>query len=320
MVAQYTATPTAVDPEVDSSAAFFLTPDGTATAAQPELRAPVPPVERPPARQGDASRSTSTSPTGVTAVANGVLVPKRRPRGRRTDLELPYSASRWRPSSCSSPPATSTSSQRGRHRRRRRARRDRRRRSTAQLEPALPTSRRTSRWMQGARRATTRSASTARSSSTTTLGFALETQTLSHLRPALVHRRCRRACWEPTMVHELAHQWFGDSVAPVRVERPVAQRGPRDVVREPLRRGARPARGGHRREARRPRGAACARSTRQGDPLRAQYGPVAVPRSDGTLERPVQPERLRRAGRSCSTRCASEIGDGRVRRASSARG
>ena len=45
--------------------------------------------------------------------------------------------------------------------------------------------------------------------------------------------------WDPTLLHELSHMWFGDSVAPYDVERPVAQRGPRQLVRVPLRRGAR---------------------------------------------------------------------------------
>jgi aminopeptidase N len=45
-------------------------------------------------------------------------------------------------------------------------------------------------------------------------GYALETQTLS-LHPAFLFApEVRLADSEPTMVHELAHQWFGDSVAP----------------------------------------------------------------------------------------------------------
>jgi aminopeptidase N len=46
--------------------------------------------------------------------------------------------------------------------------------------------------------------------------YALETQTLS-LHPAfLVTPPAPPSFYEPVMVHELAHQWFGDSVAPVR--------------------------------------------------------------------------------------------------------
>jgi len=44
------------------------------------------------------------------------------------------------------------------------------------------------------------------------LGFALETQTLSLYDTAWF--RAPKATWDPVMVHELAHQWFGDDVAP----------------------------------------------------------------------------------------------------------
>ena len=46
-------------------------------------------------------------------------------------------------------------------------------------------------------------------------GFALENQTLS-LYPAWLFTDLPPSVYEPIMVHELAHQWFGDSVAPHR--------------------------------------------------------------------------------------------------------
>jgi aminopeptidase N len=46
-------------------------------------------------------------------------------------------------------------------------------------------------------------------------GFALENQTLS-LYPSAFLIQAPPAAYEPVMVHELAHQWFGDSVAPFR--------------------------------------------------------------------------------------------------------
>jgi len=46
-------------------------------------------------------------------------------------------------------------------------------------------------------------------------GFALENQTLS-LYPAAFLINAPPAAYEPVMVHELAHQWYGDSVAPER--------------------------------------------------------------------------------------------------------
>jgi len=47
------------------------------------------------------------------------------------------------------------------------------------------------------------------------LGFALETQTLS-LYDLSLFQDTPEGYWGPVMVHELAHQWFGDSVAPSR--------------------------------------------------------------------------------------------------------
>jgi aminopeptidase N len=44
------------------------------------------------------------------------------------------------------------------------------------------------------------------------IGFALETQTLSIFDTGWF--AAGRAVWEPTMIHELAHQWFGNSVSP----------------------------------------------------------------------------------------------------------
>jgi aminopeptidase N len=46
----------------------------------------------------------------------------------------------------------------------------------------------------------------------TTLGFALETQTLSIYDTPWFESP--PGLWQPVMLHELAHQWFGDSVAP----------------------------------------------------------------------------------------------------------
>ncbi len=48
---------------------------------------------------------------------------------------------------------------------------------------------------------------------TADIGFALETQTLS-LFDSTWWTGEPRAVWAPTMTHELAHQWYGDSVAP----------------------------------------------------------------------------------------------------------
>ena len=81
------------------------------------------------------------------------------------------------------------------------------------------------------------------------LGFALETQTLS-----LYDKRWFTAytqdTWDPTMVHELVARVVRQQRLAVRVERPVAQRGPRELVRVRLRRGEGLPRGRHRRTTR----------------------------------------------------------------------
>src|SRR3954447_20526396 len=100
-------------------------------------------------------------------------------------------------------------------------------------------------------------------------GYALESETLS-LFPELLFR-LPKAVYEPIMVHELAHQWFGDSVAPVRW---------RDVWLNE----------GHatwyeREYGRQLFGQSMTSYLRaaykRGDRLRARYGPVARPRGHG---------------------------------------
>ena len=67
-------------------------------------------------------------------------------------------------------------------------------------------------WRTGS--AATRSTSTARSSPTTAnIGFALETQTISLYDDSWFTQNTQ-GVWEPTMIHELAHEWFGNSVTP----------------------------------------------------------------------------------------------------------
>ena len=62
------------------------------------------------------------------------------------------------------------------------------------------------------------------------LGFALETQTLSLLDTYWFEDQ-PVGYGDATLLHELSHMWFGDSVAPLQLERHLAQRGPRQLVR-----------------------------------------------------------------------------------------
>ena len=66
-------------------------------------------------------------------------------------------------------------------------------------------------------------------------GFALENQTLS-LYPAAFLINAPPAAYEPIMVHELAHQWFGRQRRSAPLARRLAQRRPRHVVRAALQR------------------------------------------------------------------------------------
>ena len=99
--------------------------------------------------------------------------------------------------------------------------------------------------------------------------------------------------------------WFGDSVAPVLVERPVAQRGPRELVRVPLRRGEGLPRGRHRVLSRPHR----LRRLRRPDEGRLRARRRVARRVRARSRCP--PARTRcstssatTAARSCSTRCA----------------
>jgi aminopeptidase N len=83
VVAGYVATPTAVDPQVDDSTAFFHTPDGSATAAQPNFAHRFLPSNDHPRDKASYSFHLDV-PDGLTAVANGTLTSKNAANGRTT--------------------------------------------------------------------------------------------------------------------------------------------------------------------------------------------------------------------------------------------
>jgi aminopeptidase N len=206
-VAGFTAHPTAPNPADPRTTAFFTTPDGSATAPQPIFAHDIFPSNDHP-RDKATFTFVLDVPAGETAVANGDLVSVRRGGGRAV----------WTYRE-SSPMATElTQIAVGRfdivHRGRRAgvAIRDVLAPALTGLRDDITAEDGHLAWLQ--RRL---GAYPFHSYGTfvvdADLGFALETQTISLFdRPWFTD--FGRAVWDPVMLHELTHQWFGDSVAP----------------------------------------------------------------------------------------------------------
>lgn len=209
-VAHFTAAPTVPDPNSFLTTVFVQTPDGTVWAGQPNGMHQIFPCNDHPADKAGFSFRVDV-PAGTTAVANGELV-RKSTTGSRTiwqyeqrepmATELAQVAvgaltvtPRGRQSGTAIRDVTPT-------------------RLTAGLDPKLATVKGHLAWMEGKvgdYPFRTYGSLVADAS----LGFALETQTLS-LYDQLFFSEYPQGVWEPIMVHELSHQWFGDSVAPVR--------------------------------------------------------------------------------------------------------
>jgi aminopeptidase N len=207
-VRHFTANPTVPDPDEFLSTAFFITPDGSATSGQPNAMHSVFPSNDHPRDKASFSFRFDV-PKGITAVANGVLV-GRHNRGDRsiwsyrqrqpmatelTQLAVgTYSVvPRGRVDGVEVRDVVPT-------------------RLKAQYDDKLPVEKSQLRWMRekaGAYPFDLYGSLVV----DTTLGFALETQTLS-LYDTPWFTQYPRGVWDPVMLHELAHQWFGDSVAP----------------------------------------------------------------------------------------------------------
>jgi aminopeptidase N len=207
-VRHFVATPTLPDPTDLLSVAFFTTPDGSATAGQPDSAHVFLPSNDHPRDKASFSFRIDV-PEGTTAVANGVFTGKRTHAGRTTWSYLQRQ-----------PMATELIqlavgnydlTVRGRH-----ADvfvRDVTAPSlTAELVPKLAVELEQIDWMEqkvGDYPFDTYGSFVVN----TALGFALETQTLSLYDVPWFHN-FGEGTWNPTMLHELSHMWFGDSVAP----------------------------------------------------------------------------------------------------------
>jgi aminopeptidase N len=208
VVTDFVAAPTEPDPDAPGTTAFFITPHGSATAPQPDVAHRIFPSNDHPRDKASYSFRVDT-PSGLLAVTNGVLASKRT-RGDRTI---------WR--YVQRQPMASELIQlavgsydlieRGRHRGV--IRRDVTAPSLTEfLEPKLALANGHLDYMTGL---VGRYPFDAYGSFVvdTELGFALETQTLS-IFDRVWFVDLGQGVWEPTMVHELAHEWFGNSVSP----------------------------------------------------------------------------------------------------------
>jgi aminopeptidase N len=206
-VRHFTADPTVPNPEEILSTAFFITPDGSATSGQPNAMHSVFPSNDHPRDKASFSFRIDV-PRGTTAVANGVLT-GRRTHGSRTIWSY------WQ----RQPMATElTQLAVGDYSVIRRGTVDGvavrdvvPTRLVSEYQDKLGVEKGQLRWMRervGAYPFDLYGSLVV----DTTLGFALETQTLSlYDTPWFTYPK---AVWDTVMTHELAHQWFGDSVAP----------------------------------------------------------------------------------------------------------
>ena len=239
----FTAVPTVPDRDDPPRRAVLTSRTASATAPQPYYahRATRRTTTRATRR---ASRSGSTCPPGTVAVANGLPLGRGTADGR-TRLGLRAASADGDESSPNSRSATTTYARAGAPRRAA-ARRDRRRSGQLLVEPQAGGSRPASSTGWRTPSATTRSTSTARSSSTRNRLRARDADALD-LRHELVRRPARPV--GPDDAARADARVVRQQRGAVGVERPVAQRGPRELVRVPLGRGARLPGGGHRRLA-----------------------------------------------------------------------
>jgi aminopeptidase N len=205
-VSHFTATPTEAGPD-PASTAFFVHQDGSATAGQPFYEHFVYPSNDHP-RDKATFTFRFDVPAGTTAVANGDLVGRWSKGGRTewmyvqrqpmaTELtqlavgNFDVTSSHPRPGLLQrdvTPPAI-----------------------TDALRPDLAVTPAQIDWMEqrvGSYPFDVYGALVIRAN----LGFALETQTLSIFDTGWFDQP--QGVWEPAMLHELSHMWFGDSVSP----------------------------------------------------------------------------------------------------------
>jgi aminopeptidase N len=207
-VRHFTAAPTVANPDVEKDDVFFRTAEGSAMAGQPNLMNLVYPSNDHPSDLATFTFHLDV-PAGETAVANGVRTGRVTAAGRTL----------WTYDERQPMATELTQVVVGRY-----SVIDRGTVDGVQVRDVVPTAQRATydrllavepsqlRWMVK-RAGPYPFPLYGTLVVTANIGFALETQTLS-LFDSTWWTGEPRTVWAPTMTHELAHQWYGDSVAP----------------------------------------------------------------------------------------------------------
>lgn len=208
-ISHFAASPVEPAPGTFLDTPFFSSPDGTAWAGQPNNAHRIFPSNDHPRDMASFSFRLDV-PAGTTAVANGELIGQHTAGGRtiwRYEQSEPM-ATELAQVAVGAFTVTARGTHHGVH-----VRDVTPSRMTADLEPKLALELSQLDWMRE-RLGTYPFGSYGSLVVDTSLGFALETQTLSLYEAAFFE--IPPEFWAPVMVHELAHQWFGNSVSPAQ--------------------------------------------------------------------------------------------------------
>jgi aminopeptidase N len=207
-VSDYTAVPTVTDPDDESTTAFFQHSVGSATAGQPNWAHLFLPSNDHPSDKASFDIRFDV-PAGETAVGNGVLAAKWTAGGRShfVYVQRQPMATELVQLAVGDYDVTSAGRQSGVYLRDVTAKP-----ITDQIVPLLGVTPSQLSWMQqrvGSYPFDVYGSLVVQAD----IGFALETQTLE-LMDTSWFDFYGQGVWEPTLLHELSHMWFGDSVSP----------------------------------------------------------------------------------------------------------
>ena len=206
-VTGFSASPTEPNPGLPDTTAFFTTPDGSATAPQPDFAHDIFPSNDHPRDKASFAIELDV-PEGVTAVANGAPADGDTEAGRTTwryvqrqpmaTQVIQLAVGDFEVTTPGAHPNVIVRDVTPR-------------RLTAEFRPKLAVALGHLAWME-ARVGAYPFDSYGTLVVEADLGFALETQTLSIMNTTWF-RDNPQGVWDPVMLHELAHMWFGNSVS-----------------------------------------------------------------------------------------------------------